>query len=185
MQRAVDAIGELRKQAEAGKLLDVKQAQTIFDSQILATFISEINQIKTKSVRESRLANQVPDLKNLFKSTVIPAIEQAIKNNEIFKKQIPEFATGGHTREGLAYLHDGEVVLNSRQTQPIANSTPVVNVPGEFGGSGGPVQVTVNLSGLQVTQDGAVNVLEIAATSSDGRAVIVNVIKDDKKNGGL
>lgn len=123
LQRAVDSIKELRKAAEGGELTRIQDAESSF-KQIHATFINEMLQLKTKSVRESRINNQGditpplhPDsLRLLFEREVLPAVTAAKARQGINDKIIPEFATGGiHQGVGLALLHHGEAILNLQQ----------------------------------------------------------------------
>jgi hypothetical protein len=91
---AVNGISQLRDQARAGQIT-LEQARQIFETQILTTFVSQIQTLKTKSVRESRLTNQVRDLRNLFESTRCQRPSTGARANDINSKLVPEFATGG------------------------------------------------------------------------------------------
>jgi hypothetical protein len=132
------------KDAIAADQIDGAQARQIFDTQILAQFRAGINTLKTASVRESRLTNQVRDLEKVYSDLVLPQIaaqearRKAIADTSaadaaaaaakqarlqaaslIFSKQIPEFAAGGTTLGGLALLHPGEKVLNMQQQSAV------------------------------------------------------------------
>jgi len=84
--------------------------------------IALISQIKTKSVRDSRLQNQIPDVDRLFLEPLKAAIEAQKKRAVTIKNIIPEFATGGIVPgvdfgfdSVLAMLRPGEVILNQMQ----------------------------------------------------------------------
>ena len=108
----------LKEPAKAGQLTK-DQAKQIFESQILATFTSLIQTLKTKSVRKSRLTNQVRDLRNLFETEVLAlAPDKLTQKSKSSLNLIPEFATGGVVRgvdrgvdSVLAYVRPGEMVL--------------------------------------------------------------------------
>lgn len=128
LQDAINQVMSLKSSAAAGQVT-VDQARSIFEGQILATFVSQISTLKTKSVRESRLTNQVRDLRNLFESQVIPAATSASKRGAISNNLIPEFATGGIVPgldrgydSVMAYMRPGEMVL-TRDQQAVIQRT--------------------------------------------------------------
>jgi len=116
----------LRDAARAGELTSVVEAERSF-REIHSVFVAETQQLKSKSVRESRLAHQAdlsgtrPDsLRYLFNKEVLPEVLKAKKNATTFQQLIPEFATGGLFRgAGLAILHDGELILNHAQQRRV------------------------------------------------------------------
>lgn len=148
LQDAINQIGQLRDQAKAGGLT-VEQARQVFETQILATFVSQINTLKTKSVRESRLTNQVRDLRNLFETTVIAGAKPGAKIGALDDKLIPEFATGGVVPgidrgydSVMAMVRPGEMVLTRNQQSAIqsiagSNVFQAVGVPDAPGMSAG------------------------------------------------
>src|SRR5262249_11892022 len=117
-RQAHDAIGQL-KAGIANDSIDGSQAQQIFESQILATFIQQINTLQTKSVRDSRLKNQVNDIPGVYNAIIPPEIaaQQTRRANQanfaaIDRRLIPQFAVGGISAGGgLAILHPNEMVL--------------------------------------------------------------------------
>jgi hypothetical protein len=133
LTQALQAIEQL-KAGIASDQIDGSQARAIFDNQILGAFISQINTLKTKSVRESRLKNQVRDLRNVFDALIPPEIEaqqrrRAVEaeRSAIAGKLIPEFATGGLVpgidfgRDSVvSLLRPGEMVLTKAQQSAIA-----------------------------------------------------------------
>ncbi len=146
LQQAVDQIHDFRDQIKGDHAqATVGDAHKILESTIIGPFIAFINTIKTRSVRESRLAHQVPDLRKLFETEVIPEIiaqQTRIKNKTIGQNIIPEFATGGVV-EGvdrgydsiLAKLRPREMVLTVEHQAKIRemaghNIFQVVGVPG-------------------------------------------------------
>ncbi|HZF40706.1 MAG TPA: hypothetical protein VE715_17925, partial [Blastocatellia bacterium] len=102
------------------------QARALFDSQILATFRQQISGLKTKSVVDSRLKNQVHDLENVYQARITPLIADQSKRRAdaarfaaIDRRLIPQFAIGGVTGGGLAILHPNEMVLTPRHQSAI------------------------------------------------------------------
>jgi hypothetical protein len=207
LTEAIARIRDLTAAAEAGKLTSVGEARKIFESDILATFISQINTIKTKSVRESRLRNQVPDLRNLFEKEVVPAVVAANKAQGRFQNQLPEFATGGFKQgTGYALLHDGEAILNQAQQArlfaragrdvfadigvPNAKPAPADNASFATGGiysapaGGSPTFVFENLV-VTVGEGDATRILEAAVRTPDGKRYIYQTNKDVTRNGGI
>lgn len=145
LQDAIDAIREIRDQVKSDQLSG-EQARQIFESQVMATFIAQINTIKTKSVRESRLTNQTRDLRALFEKEVGPEIEAQktrIKTGTLGGREIrAEFATGGVV-QGIdrgydsvrALLRPREMVLTTQQQAAIA---AISGVPAIFQIAGVP-----------------------------------------------
>jgi hypothetical protein len=201
LQAAIDQIMALKDLARKGQV-DVTQARSIFDSQILQPFISNINTLKTKSVRESRLTNQVRDLRNLFESQVIPAVVSGQRRNVVSSKLIPEFAAGGlvvGSDRGfdsvLARVRPGEMVLTREQQQSIQRAAGynvfahagVPNVAaGGFGtpttdmsrltGSAEPMSIDLSVN-VGVTRQDAAEILAAAGTTSTGQRVIVSNVR--------
>ncbi len=129
LQSAVDAIKNIKQQVATDQV-DGTQAKSYFETEVLAGFISQINTLKTKSVRESRLTNQVRDLRNLFDSLVGPEITAQAsrkKSGVIGRNLIPEFASGGMVPgidkgydSVLSLLRPREMVLTMEQQSHIA-----------------------------------------------------------------
>jgi tape measure domain-containing protein len=116
-KRDEEASGDMIRQAEEGinqiilairnnQIVGLDQARGVFESQVLANFQAQISQLKTKSVRESRLTNTVASLRNNFETRIPPEIEaqqkrlqeeedRRIRQDDAFRRQIPEFARGG------------------------------------------------------------------------------------------
>jgi hypothetical protein len=128
LTQAINATLALKDQIKANKL-EGSEARAFFEGEILQTFVDQINTLKTKSVRESRLTNQVRDLRALFESQVQPAIDEQLKRRAaalaaqaLFGKLIPEFGIGGMVQgidrgfdSVLALLQPGEMILNQAQ----------------------------------------------------------------------
>jgi hypothetical protein len=127
------------------------------------TAVGLIGQIKTKSVRESRLKNQIPqidrvDLKRLQDAVAVQKTRLA-DNSALLKSRqdldsrlVPEFASGGYIqRTGLAKVHAGEVIMNSRD-QAASGVTGISAGSMRGGGSGSsslPPITLINLLGTQ------------------------------------
>lgn len=204
LQQAIDAIRELRRGVESGSV-DGASARQIFESQILGTFIQQVNTLKTKSVRESRLTNQVRDLRNLFESEVVPAINAAKTRSRVVDKLVPEFATGGFKAgTGLALLHDGEAILNRAQQARLAAvagpgvlqqigvpdaavnataPTPSFAVGGTFtANSPLVIDLAVNVG---LSPEDARDITVAGARTADGRDVIVRTVRTARRDGEL
>ncbi len=188
LQQAIDQIAQLREQVRSDRI-DGTQARTAFDTQILPNFIQQINTLKTKSVRESRLTNQVRDLRNLFDSSVGPEIEAqnkrraaAVARQDVFSKLIPEFATGGIVpgiNRGfdsvLARLSPGEMVLNQmQQALVMARAGNDVFRKAGVPGQGSPTDTQQSFAiggvaarGLGVGQDAPIIVDVVLAVGTD------------------
>jgi hypothetical protein len=118
------------------------------------TAVGLIGQIKTKSVRESRLKNQIPqidahDLRNLQNAvaeqrTRLTDNELAMKRrSDLDSRLVAEFSSGGvingayGSRQALIG-HAGEVILNARQRAAVGDDElAAAGVPGIRGGAGG------------------------------------------------
>lgn len=206
LTQALQGIEELAAGVSSGQIAG-SQARSIFENQILGTFIQQIRTLKTKSVVESRLTNQVNDLRKVFEARIPPLISQqeakaatASANALAFSRQIPEFATGGTTRGGLALLHPGEKVLNQQQQAAvIRQSNPQVferaGVPGpsqnrvfDIGGtmgSGGqsaqPIEITLEAQ-VVISEKTATGIYVVGGRTASGRAVTVNNVKIARTN---
>jgi hypothetical protein len=175
LTQALQAIDQLALGIQSGQI-DGSQARNIFDSQILGPFKQQISQLKTKSVVQSRLTNQVRDLEKVYTDRIVPLIAQQIEernrqstNALVYSKQIPEFATGGIVpgiNRGydsvIARLTPGERVLNQTQQARImglagSNIFERAGVPG------------VNASGRYAT--GGV----VPASGPDDQPLVINI----------
>jgi hypothetical protein len=196
--------------AIAADQIEGSQARAFFDSQILGPFKQQISGLKTKSVVESRLKNQVNDLNNVYRDRIEPLIvdQQARRlrlseNAERFSRQIPEFATGGTARGGLAFLHDGEKIVNlAQQSRMRAMAGPDIferaGVPGpsqnrvfDVGGtmaagqvSSQPIEITLQAQ-VTIGKDDATRIFVVGASSPQGRNVTVKNIDALRLDGEL
>ncbi len=184
LTQALQGIEQLAAGIMSGQV-DGGQARSIFDTQILGTFKQQIGGLKTKSVRESRLTNQVRDLERVYQDRIPPLILQQqaqqlrlSENAARFSRQIPEFATGGIVpgidmgRDSVVGLmRPGELVLTrSQQSSVIAQSNPNV-----FDRAGVPRGVT-NVGGAQAFQAGGF----AQAQSAPEVNVVVLIGKEDQ-----
>lgn len=206
LQAAIDSIHAMTAAAKAGELTSVVEAEKQFRA-IYDQLKQETLAIKTKSVRESRLAHQLditgsrPDsIRHLFAHETIPEVLKAKQRNTTFSRLIPEFATGGVFHGGgLALLHDGEVVLNRIQQQRLLTlTTPgifsTIGVPsapsaGPFqnGGtfrsaSSEPLEITLHVN-VGMSKTDASEIVASGVETSSGRKVIVRVVDEAKYNG--
>jgi hypothetical protein len=133
IRAAHDGINQIILAIRSDQIVGIDQARSVFESNVVAPFIQQINTLKTKSVRESRLTNSVRDLRGGFEKNVPPEIaaqqqreaaalaeqERQRRNAANFARQIPQFAGSGFV-PGVnlgfdsvkALLTPGEVVLN-------------------------------------------------------------------------
>jgi hypothetical protein len=201
LRQALSAIDQLAAGISSGQI-DGSQARSIFDTQILAEFKQQISGLKTKSVVQSRLTNQVRDLEAVYQARIPPLIvEQQARqatqaaNALAFSRQVPEFATGGTTLGGLARLHPGEKVLNFQQQANVraiagANIFERAGVPGiqssrvfDNGGTmpaGGDAPLVINLD-VTVGVDSEKIVVRGASTEN-GRRVIIKQVRNSQLN---
>jgi len=140
LTQALQGIEELAAGVASGQIPG-SQARLIFENQILGTFRQQISGLKTKSVVESRLTNQVADLRRVFEARIPPLIAEqerkaadAARFAAIDSRLVPQFAGGGTVpgidrgRDSvLAMLRPGEKVLTlAQQSSVIAQSNPGV-----------------------------------------------------------
>jgi hypothetical protein len=111
--------------------------------------IDQISQIKTKSVRESRLKNQIGDVDRSFLEPLKRAVAEQKGRRSLDNSLVPEFATGGYVggRIGEArhiIAHAGELVINRNQQTPgLVREAEAAGVPGVKGSSGGSNQPNI------------------------------------------
>lgn len=210
LQRAIDQLKDLKRQADRGELTSIREAESSF-TDIHRQFINETLQLKTKSVRESRLNNQGditpplhPDsLRALFERETLPAVIAANQRKGVFDKLIPEFATGGIVpRTGPIYAHERELILNLTQQRSIAgmagadvftragvpNAPTVAPAPTVYTATSranaGPPQINLSVQ-LGVSRNDAQEIFITGAETSQGERVIVNLVNDAKQNGEI
>jgi hypothetical protein len=208
LTQAVQAVEQLAAAVRGGQV-DVSQARQIFDSQILATFRQQINTLKTKSVRDSRLKNQVNDLEKMYRDLVEPAITAQVQQRRdsarfsaIDSRLIPQFAGGGfvpgvdHGFDSVkALVRPGEVILNRQQQQAVIGQSnpnvfqnagvPFMNTSGRFEGGGvasgeGGEPMIIELDvRLGLSENDAQRILNAGAKSRSGRKIIVRAVQQD------
>lgn len=186
LQDAIDAIREIGAQVKSDQL-NGDQARQIFESQVMATFIAQINTIKTRSVRESRLTNQTRDLRALFEKEVGPEIEAQklrIKTGTLGGKEIrAEFATGGVVQgfdrgydSVQALLRPNEMVLTTQQQAAIAaiSGVPTIfQIAGVPGAGAAPVPTPAP---VQPFQFGGVVQPFVPPTRSEDQSPVIIVL---------
>lgn len=186
LKDAIDSIRDLRGSVARDEI-DGTQARKVFKNEILETFRQQIGTLKTKSVRESRLKNQVADLEKLYRDEVVPEIEKQALRRKVFGRLTPEFATGGiMPRDGFAFLHQGEIIANrSQQTPALINAAAAAGVPGvaPVGAGGGEIHIHLDGMTLELSQDNVTRMFAAGGSSDTGQAVILNTISNAKKNG--
>jgi hypothetical protein len=171
-----------------------------------AAAISQINTIQTASVRQSRLAHQIPDVDNIFLEPLKRAVERQRLRQERGQLLRPEFATGGvvpgldQGRDSVvAMLRPGEVVLNRQQQRALGGPQALrrAGVPGfgtampqtdafAAGGliAGAGLQINLDVV-LNVSEDEAGSIFVAGASTEGGQAVTVRTVKRARRNGEL
>jgi hypothetical protein len=201
LTQALAGIDQLASAVSSGQITTLVEARSIFDSQILGVFAQQIGGLKTKSVRESRLTNQVRDLRNQFEIRIPPLINEANQRRIdaeraaiVHSRLIPEFGTGGTARGGLAFLHPGEKVLNFQQQSAVqamagANVFERAGVPGvqhsrvfDNGGimpAGRPEPIVIEQLVVSIDSES----IAVKGMSGDpGRQVIIRQVIAAKRN---
>jgi tape measure domain-containing protein len=132
LTQALQGIEQLAT-AVATDQLEGSQARAVFDTQILGTFRQQISGLKTKSVVESRLKNQVNDLNKVYEARIVPLISEQQKRRDdavklsadqarflaFDRRLVPQFEIGGMSHGGLALLHANEMVLTPTHQRDI------------------------------------------------------------------
>jgi len=148
----------------------------LFEREILATFQQQISTLRTRSVRESRLTNQVRDLRNLFDTEVVPEIAAQRRRRETGQRLVPEFHSGGfNPREQLAVLLSNEVVLTQgQQSRMLAMAG--FNI---FAAAGVPNAGQINADGSQTLHGGGT-----VQSISRGAPIVVNLFVENEVSVG-
>jgi hypothetical protein len=170
-----------------------------------AQTVAQLNQIKTKSVRESRLKNQLGDLDRGVVTELRNAANRQARRRGLSGSFVPEFQTGGFVpgldtgRDNvLIAARPGEVILNRSQQGALKQLAgrgilQQIGVPGFEGGgavpampppiSQGPIRINLAFEGEASEILGKIIVR--GANTSSGQRAIVNVIKTGRRNGDL
>lgn len=198
LTEAITGIQQIKAGVQAGSI-PPDQARSIFENQVLATFIQQINTLKTKSVRESRLTNQVRDLRAMFDKEVGPAIDAAKQATIVNRNIIPEFHSGGlASNETLAVLQRGEMVLTAGQQNRVNSILPgvfeavgVPNAPNQTGiyHGGGRVTQGERLGDILVTivmgRQDQTEAFVTGITSDRGKRALVRSITRGRIDGEI
>jgi hypothetical protein len=212
LQQAIDGIAQLREAVSTDQITGA-QARAAFNSDILGTFRAQINTLKTKSVRESRLTNQVRDLQSLFESSVGPEITKQAERNRVGSRLTPEFAGGGMVGgidRGFdsvnARLRPKEMVLTEAQQFSVAAMSgrgdifQMARVPkapsfapsgaqvfanGGTAQDGGDIIINFENVTLNVTEGEAERISIAGLTSNTGRRIQIDNVKQAKRDGQL
>lgn len=201
LTQALAQIRDLKRQVSIDQI-DGSAARSVFENQILAQFIAQINQLKTKSVRESRLTNQVRDLRAVFDAELGPEIAAQARRRRVNASLIPEFALGGivHGRDRgfdsvAALLRPGEMVLTREHQAAISSMAGAgvfarAGVPdagiqtpsGQAFVSGGrvsdsePLVIELDVH-VGMSESGAEEIFATGGRTSTGRRVVVNAVR--------
>jgi hypothetical protein len=181
LTQALNSIEQLASGVASGQI-DGSQARSIFDTQILGTFRQQIGTLKTKSVRDSRLTNQVRDLENVYQARIPPLIADqqrkaadAARFAAIDSRLVPQFRTGGlvpgvdRGRDSvLALLTPGELVLNRTQQASVIRD----GGPGVFERAGVP-RTPIQVGQAQAFQFGGI--AQPSSFAQSGGAMVINL----------
>lgn len=162
------------------------------------TAVDLIGQIKTKSVRESRLRNQIPqidavDLRNLQDAVAAQRTRLADQSAALDRRRdldsrlTPEFATGGVVPGPFgarvnAVVHAGEVVLNQQQIG--SDTLADAGVPGMRSGGSGSGYVIENNITLIAGTDTQDQFFVNGVTSRNTRGALANSMSKVLRYGG-
>src|SRR5262249_47773502 len=206
LTQAITAIQNLKRAVFLDQV-DGGQARSIFESQILGTFIQQISGLKTKSVRESRLTNQVRDLRKVFEDEVGPEILAQRQRKLVNARLVPEFALGGVVPgfdrgfdSVTALLRPGEMVLTRAQQGAIAmmagagvfQAAGVPDAGVNQGGAqafaqggrvtdGGDLVIRIDSIELNITEEEAERIVARGARTDGGRRVIIGAFRQGQK----
>jgi tape measure domain-containing protein len=208
LTQALQGIEQIAQAVSSGQIRSLGEARGVFENNILGTFRQQISGLKTRSVVESRLKNQVADLRNVFESRIPPLIDQqaqlsadAARRAAIDARLIPQFASGGTTMGGLALVHAGEKIVNFQQQSAMrAIGGPDIferaGVPGPSqnrnfdiggtmgsgGGGGQPINITFGEVRFVISSKTAEGIYIAGARSDTGRAITVDNFKQARVN---
>jgi hypothetical protein len=158
--------------------------------------VQQLSQIKTKSVRESRLSNQLRDLDNTVIAELRAAVERQARRQGVRGGLVPEFQSGGYVQgvdmgrdSVLARVRPGELVLTKQHQRSIQSRAgqdifEEIGLPGYQ--RGGYVQPPASTAGPVIVElhiDEGVMLGRIQ--SNDGQQVIVKTIRKARLNGEL
>jgi hypothetical protein len=192
---AADQIVELTRQVNSDKI-DGQDALTEAIA-LRSQAVAQISTIKTASVRESRLAHQIPDLDRVYIEPLKRAVEAQARRRATGQSLVPEFAGGGMVNgidrgydSVLARLRPGEAVLTREQQARLGGMDAMrfAGVPGFA--NGGVVTPSPSLAPLQLNFDVYVGVSEqeagdfvVKGTSTpQGQKIVVRTVKQAQKN---
>jgi hypothetical protein len=165
--------------------------------------VSQLSQIKTKSVRESRLQNQLRDLDNGVVAELRAAVERQARRRGVQGGLVPEFAGGGYVQgvdrgydSVLARVRPGEVILNKQQQSMVQSRAgyrifeDVGIQQFQNGGRVSPAPAAAQSLHVNIVVEGDAqavlgNLIVRGVETSSGQRAIVSVIKNGRKNGDL
>ena len=136
-----DALDKLTRDVRANRVDGDEALSQAMQARQMA--IEKIQTIKTKSVRESRLKNQIADVDRLKLEPLKRAVEDQKRRRDFDSTLIPEFATGGRVpgdprQKRLILAHGGELIANLQQQTPeLLAAARSAGVPGAGASSGG------------------------------------------------
>jgi hypothetical protein len=208
-ESAADAIwvaerDQLRQIIQAVNADRMDGASALSQAQALrAQTVSQLSQIKTKSVRESRLQNQLRDLDNGVVAELRAAVERQARRRGVSGGLVPEFAGGGYVQgvdrgydSVLARVRPGEVILNKQQQSMVQSRAgyrifeDVGIQQFQAGGRVSPAPPAAESLHIRIAFEGDAqaivgNLIVRGVETSSGQRAIVSVIKNGRKNGDL
>ena len=193
-EQSADAIWVAEMNATRELIAGVK-GDRIEGSDALAQFailrqqtLAQLSQIKTKSVRESRIKNQLADLDRTVVAELRTAVEQQALRRSRQQKLVPQFDRGGMMPEdGFAYLHEGEAVVTRQQQAKLGGARALAEA-GVPGASSAAIDdsgaQTINLEvALIIDENEAAGIVAKGVKNSTGRRSVVNVVRRGRVGG--
>jgi uncharacterized protein Smg (DUF494 family) len=192
---AADQIVQLTQQVNSDKI-DGQDALTTALA-LRQQAVAQIGTIKTASVRESRLANQIPDLDRVYIEPLKKAVEAQARRRATGQSIVPEFAAGGVVSgvdrgydSVLARLRPGEAVLTREQQARLGGegALRMAGVPGFAEGgyvsatsANSPLMILLDVT-VGVSNEEAANIVVNGASTPQGQKVVVRTVKQAQKN---
>jgi hypothetical protein len=194
---AADQIEVLTRQVKSDQIDGASALQQAYALKQQA--IDQINTIKTASVRESRLRNQIPDLQRVYIDPLEEAVKQQAQRRKVQDILVPTFAGGGliagryDGRDDVpVYVSRGEAILNPLQQMRLGGPAAfaAAGVPGFSAaasgpgyGHAGPMVIELDVQ-LGITEGEAGRIVVTGARTTGGRQVIVNATREHVRSDG-
>lgn len=196
-------IAELTRQVNADRIDGAEALSRAYE--LRAQAIAQIQTIKTRSVRESRLAHQIPDLDRVYIEPLKAAVEAQAKRRGIDERLKPTYATGGLVPGAFDGRDDvvvrvsrGEAILNPFQIARLGgpDAMRAAGVPGFATGamiSGGQLPTvsssqvvieTLNIE-LSIGEEDVTRIFLAGGRTKAGRELVVRNVRQSVRDDGI